>query len=86
MELKKDFVFRPLQTIQPGLRTALPAQELNKPSLIQGPHIPTEGRLPPLQSPFRISLGPLQLLPGTWTGTGFNQIWRDFYLNLLQPP
>jgi len=24
-------------------------------------------------------LGPLALLPGTWTGTGFNQIWRPFH-------
>jgi len=24
-------------------------------------------------------LGPLQDLVGTWTGTGFNQIWRPFH-------
>jgi hypothetical protein len=28
-------------------------------------------------------LGPLQLLPGEWTGKGFNQIWRPFH---GQPP
>ena len=33
-------------------------------------HLPFPGILNPL--------GPLALLPGTWTGTGFNQIWRPF--------
>jgi hypothetical protein len=36
--------------------------------------------LPPIEPPARIHpLGPLQHLPGKWTGKGFNQIWRPFH-------
>jgi hypothetical protein len=50
MELKKDFVFRPLPAIKRPLRFAL--ADAGSP------------------------LGPLQDLPGTWTGKGLNVIWR----------
>jgi hypothetical protein len=50
MELKPDFSFRPLPSINRPLRFSL-----------TGPSSP---------------LGPLQDLLGTWTGKGFNTIWR----------
>jgi hypothetical protein len=50
MEVKPDFSFRPLPSINRPLRFSL-----------TGPSSP---------------LGPLQDLPGTWTGRGFNVIWR----------
>ena len=31
-------------------------------------------------------LGPLQLLPGKWTGQGFSQIWRPFHSTPPDPP
>jgi hypothetical protein len=37
---------------------------------------------PPVRATFlgaESPLGPLSDLPGTWTGTGFNTIWRPFY-------
>lgn len=42
--------------------------------------------LPPLDHPIHLPfptirdpLGPLRQLPGTWSGTGFNTIWRPFF-------
>ena len=42
--------------------------------------------LPPIATPIHLPfpgildpLGPLRDLPGTWTGTGFNTIWRPFF-------
>src|SRR5438876_4698611 len=50
MEIKPDFSFSPLPSINRPLRF----------------HAFTAAN----------PLGPLQDLPGTWTGTGFNMIWR----------
>ncbi len=40
------------------------------------PEIPDRDRVPFHHTDNQ--LGPLKDLPGTWTGTGFNQIWRPF--------
>jgi hypothetical protein len=46
--------------------------------------------LPPIKTIQAIALtsplGPLQLLPGKWTGHGFNQIWRPFHSTPPNPP
>jgi hypothetical protein len=46
--------------------------------------------LPPIETveAFALTnpLGPLQLLPGKWTGHGFNQIWRPFHSTPPNPP
>jgi hypothetical protein len=41
-----------------------------QPAIAQKVHLPFPNMLDPL--------GPLALLPGTWSGTGFNTIWRPF--------
>jgi hypothetical protein len=56
MELKPDFLFRPLPEIERPLRFSL--QDFRTTAALASP------------------LGPLQDLPGTWTGHGFNVIWR----------
>src|SRR5664279_5221671 len=40
------------------------------------PPLAGDGRISPGIAASAQALGPLALLPGTWTGTGFNVIWR----------
>lgn len=46
------------------------------PAIAEPVHLPFPHILDPL--------GPLKDLPGTWTGTGFNTIWRPFFSNPKQ--
>jgi len=69
MELKQDFVFRPLPPIPPDPSSVLDTAttDLARAKALEvAPDAPSE-------------LGPLQGLLGAWKGTGFNMIWRPFH-------
>jgi len=70
MQLKPDFVFNP---------------EIQTPDADKAPTFAarTLAAVPPKATD---QLGPLTLLPGTWTGKGFNTIWRPFHGKDRQPP
>ncbi|MGH9061765.1 MAG: heme-binding protein, partial [Acidimicrobiales bacterium] len=61
-----DFVFRPKPPLESPVHFPFP-----KP-------FPPHPR-PPLPNPRPSPLGPLEALAGTWTGTGFNTIWRPHF-------
>jgi hypothetical protein len=70
MQLKPDFVFNH-EAHTPHADKARPVAQR------------TMAAAPPKATD---KLGPLTLLPGTWTGKGFNTIWRPFHGQDRQPP
>jgi hypothetical protein len=65
MQLRPDFAYQPTTPIKP--------QGVSYPPTPTPTPTPTPAPAPPPVTP---DLGPLQGLLGSWSGTGFNVIWR----------